>query len=288
MLNRIGFDIARMIKRSDVDYYCKQPTGYTGHGNGHGYGKKLQTGQQGSDQIAFFCQVEGYYPPPSSAGSSISLVGYRVNANSGSPAYLRLQRMGKGLLWNGASNSTNANTAKYPIVFLPQTISAIEPWSAAINNGSSAASQDEDYEILGPLVFRLEYWYLLHNGNLTDVPWDRDVRPAQITLTNPTSIGLVDVQAIGVAMAVIDPASRSLVPTASLFDLASDLDDFATAPGRGIAGAKKAGDIENKWNVVLQTVASTGQTSSGATSRVPPAAASAVRVYSRYFDLRMP
>src|SRR6266513_3051480 len=62
VLDRIGIDIAQMLKRTDVDYYIKRPTGYNGHGNGHGYGHRLQTGQQGSDQCAFFTSVPGYYP----------------------------------------------------------------------------------------------------------------------------------------------------------------------------------------------------------------------------------
>src|SRR5437762_8225953 len=53
ILDRMAMDLGRMLKRTDVDYYIKQPIRYNGHGNGHGYGKKLQTGQQGSDQIAF-------------------------------------------------------------------------------------------------------------------------------------------------------------------------------------------------------------------------------------------
>jgi len=279
-----------MIKRSDVDYYIKQPNGYTGHGNGHGFGRKLQTGQQGSDQIAFYGQIPGYYPSPSSAGSSVSLVAYRVNSDSSQPAYLRLERMGKGLLWNGVDNSSNLNsqTTLLPIVFLPQTIAGMgRPWYAAVNNDNTTKSRDTDYEIAGSQVFRFEYWYLLKNGSVTDVPWDKDARSAQTSISSPSSIGLVDVQAIGVAIAVIDPASRSLVSTSSLFDLASDLDDFATAPGRGIGGTKKSGDVEAQWNIVIQNTIGSGQTSSGPTSKVPPAAASAIRVYSRYFDLRI-
>src|SRR6266851_3160267 len=57
ILDRIAADFGRMLKRTDVDYYIKQPVKYNGHGNGHGYGKKLQTGQQGSDQISFFTQA---------------------------------------------------------------------------------------------------------------------------------------------------------------------------------------------------------------------------------------
>src|SRR5947199_9362035 len=62
VLDRMAVDFAKMLKRTDVDYYVKGPTNYTGHGNGHAYGKKVQTGQQGSDQIAFFSQAPGYYP----------------------------------------------------------------------------------------------------------------------------------------------------------------------------------------------------------------------------------
>ena len=50
VLDRLGFDIGRMIRRNDLDYYIKGPASYTGHGNGHGWGKKLTGGQQGSDR----------------------------------------------------------------------------------------------------------------------------------------------------------------------------------------------------------------------------------------------
>jgi hypothetical protein len=60
--------------------------------------------------------------------------------------------------------------------------------------------------------------------------------------------------------------------------------DFKTAPGRGNGGAKKIGDLEANWESVVETVASTGRTSNN--SPVAPAAASAIRIYNRYFDLR--
>jgi prepilin-type N-terminal cleavage/methylation domain-containing protein len=277
ILDRMALDFGRMLKRTDVDYYIKEPSGkYKGHGNGHGYGKKLQSGQQLNDQIAFFTQVPGYYPS-SSHQSPVSLVAYRVNnATSTWPSYLRLERMGKGLLWNGVSNTD------IPVVFLPLTIDAT--WTAAVKNDNSANSRDTDYETTGPQVFRFEYYYLLKNGRVTDVPWDQDARPTQTSMTAPTSIGLVDVQAIAVAIAVIDPASHALIPTASLFEVADDMDDFRTAPGRGVGGAKKIGDMEVQWNQVVQNVVSTGRTSDG--HLVPAAAASAIRIYNRYFDLR--
>jgi prepilin-type N-terminal cleavage/methylation domain-containing protein len=288
VLDRIAVDLARMLKRTDVDYYLKGPTNYTGHGNGHAYGRRVQTGQQGSDQIAFFSQVPGYYP--SGAQSPVSLVAYRINSSPSLPSYLKLERMGKGLLWNGVSNLTNLNTQNtvYPIVFLPQTISGIanagKMWSDVVNNPSNATIEDSSYETIGPGVFRFEYYYLLKNGQLTDVPWDQTARPTQTSLTNPVNIGLTDVQAIAVAIAVIDPAGRALIPPSSLFDLASDLADFRTAPGRGVGGQKNLGDLEYSWNTSLLTDISAGQASTG--SPVPPAASKAIRIYGRTFDLR--
>ena len=296
VLDRMTLDFAQMLKRTDVDYYVKGPTNYSGHGGGHGWGHRPPPGQLGSDQIAFFSDVLGY-SPPSGAPSSISLVAYRVNQSTNTnPAYLRLERMGKRLIWNGTPPSGNDSSNPKPMVFLPLTIgtSTASPsgtWPTAIS-GSAA---DSDYETIGPGVFRFEYYYLLKNGRVTDVPWDREVRPSQTTLTNPENIGLTDIEAIAVAIAVIDPAGRALIDAASptsLFDLAADLDDFATAPGRGVGGAKKIGDMEYRWKGVLfgdatqglPGVVNTGLT--GNSTPIPPEAAKSIRIYNRYFDLK--
>jgi hypothetical protein len=218
--------------------------------------------------------------------------------------------MAKGLLCNGVSNNavTNPNNQNsrailYPIVFFPGQITAGTgawaqpwgPWAAAITNNSSgganSSSYDPAYETIGAQVFRFEYYYLLKNGSVTDVPWDSTARPTQTSLTNPVSIGLTDVEAIAVAIAVIDPQSRSLISNSSLFDLASDMADFKNAKGNNNS-AKNIGDVEAQWNGVLfgdatlglPGVVNTGQTSTG--SPVPPAAASAIRIYNRYFDLK--
>jgi len=219
--------------------------------------------------------------------------------------------MGKGLLWNGVNNTTSAN-APYPIVFVPGQIQpspspapAIGPWAgpwyAAINNNNSGNSRDPDYETIGPQVFRLEYYYLLKDGTVTDIPKIPPTRAGwnfnQTLSANLNAFS--DVEAIAVSIAVIDPASRSLLYDASnpadpynrLFNLLSDMADFTTAPGTGVGGAKKIGDVENQWNTALQHAISTGTTynaSGGNGLPFPPAAASAIRIYNRYFDLRTP
>src|SRR5215831_2560267 len=61
VFDRMALDFAQMFKRTDLDYYIKQRAAYNGHGNGHGWGRG-KNGDKGSDQIAFFSAVPGYYP----------------------------------------------------------------------------------------------------------------------------------------------------------------------------------------------------------------------------------
>ena len=300
ILDRMAQDFGQMLKRTDIDYYVKAPAGYK-NPHAHGKGLKLLSGQQGNDQIAFFSQVPGYYPSAGSP-SPVSLVAYRLNENTkpGNPSYLMLERMGKGLLWNGVNNGTSL----YPIVFATGQIDAsctnkcpcsgttgpwAGPWSAAICNDNSANSVDPDgsYETIGPGVFRFEYYYLLKDGSITDAPritgavnWGDSTQSLSAKLN-----AFSDVEAIAIVIAVIDPASRSLVfPSGALFNLMSDMADFKNANGNGF-GAKKIGDVENNWNLAVQSAASTG-TAGG--SPFPPAAASAIRIYNRYIDVRTP
>src|SRR5881409_4232116 len=65
VFDRMALDFAQMLKRTDVDYYVKQRAAYNGHGNGHGWGRG-KNADLGSDQIAFFSAVPGYYPQTSS------------------------------------------------------------------------------------------------------------------------------------------------------------------------------------------------------------------------------
>jgi prepilin-type N-terminal cleavage/methylation domain-containing protein len=275
VFDRMALDFAQMVIRTDVDYYIKQRTGYNGHGNGHGWGRG-HNGDLGSDQLAFFSQVPGYYPDGYNPGqqSSISLVAYRVNqSTSSNPAYGRLERMSKGLVWNAVDTNINQNTAKYPIVFLPQTIAGIgRPWAPAINNDSNQNnSYDADYEIIGPGVFRFEYYYLLKNGRVTDWPWDRWDFPDQTSISSPQQIGLSQVESIAVTIAVIDPAGRDLIQKAAsanpsygdVIDVASDM---------------------AQWQGVVESMAQTGQTPSGLL--IPREAAKMIRVYNRYFDFK--
>ena len=262
VFDRMAVDVARMLKRPDVDYWVKQQGAryYPGHSAGHSNGKghSKQTTQQGSDQLAFYSQVDGYYPSTGSQ-SPISLVAYRINTSS-----YQMERMGKGLVWNGVSN-TNA-----PIVFLPLTIDQV--WPTATNTNA-----DSDYEVIGPDVFRFEYYYLLKNGTVTDNPWDTDT---SLTPLHTSINGLADVQAIGIAIAVVDPKSRSLLSDQNLTDLVANMIDFKNAPGKSgnSNGSHKTGDVEYQW----------GQAVAANTAQIPAVVVPAIRIYSRFFDLDLP
>ena len=298
--DRMALDFAQMLKRTDIDYYVKQSSGYNGHGNGHGWGQG-KNGDKGSDQMAFFSAVPGYYPSnPAGEHSPISLVAYRVTESTQSWAaasYGRLERMAKGLHWAGVDDNNTTNKP-YPIVFVPgQVTTGAGPWGSqwqtAINNDNTqSTSSDADYEVIGPGVFRFEYFYLLKNGRVTDWPWDRwlDTINRQ-KISDPPSIGLSQVEAIGVAIAVINPEARALIQAASLnagygdiTDVAAALADFKNANGVGNAG-KKIGDMENKWKAVVESIAQTGQPP-GSSTLFPREAAKGIRIYSRYFDLK--
>jgi len=229
LLDRMAIDFWQMVKRSDIDYYLKSP------GNA----------QTGNDQIAFFTQVTGYYPSTGSQ-SPISLVSYRVNSINTAAAFNKLERMGKGLVWNGVSPSN------VPIVFLPLTINT--NWPSATN-----AVAEPDYEVLGPQVFRLEYFYLLKNGNVSDTPWE--------TSAGHTSVsGMQDVAAIAASIAVIDPKSKILLSAAQISTLAGEMNDFVPS--------MRPGELLTQWQSVLD-----------GTTGMPRSSISSIRLYERLFPL---
>src|SRR5439155_15631344 len=89
LLDRMAIDFEQMVKRSDVDYYLKSSAA----------APLRSLLQPGNDKIGFYTTAPGYYPT-GGWQSPVSLVSYRVNAQH------KLERMGKGLLWNGSTPSS--------------------------------------------------------------------------------------------------------------------------------------------------------------------------------------
>jgi len=272
LLDRMAIDFAQMVKRSDVDYYIKSS----------GTGQLRRVLQPGNDQIAFYSAVPGYYPAAGSQ-SPVSLVAYRVNSNSALPSYNKMERLGKGLVWNAVSTSDT------PVVFMPIPVASPLPssemptpapnpvptpaWPQAGNMATDAA-----YELAGPQVFRFEYYYLLKSGSLSTIPW--------IGPTHSSPSGMQDVSAIVVDIAVIDSKSKVLLGSteaqinAQIATIASSLIDYgATTPAAGCSTPNwgNAGELRRQWQCALNGI--TG---------LPPEAISGIRLYERYFYLSPP
>ena len=249
LLDRMAVDFAQMVKRPDVDYYLKSSQTAVPDCTTCG-------AQAGNDQIAFYSNVPGYYPTPSYQ-SPVSLVAYRINSLIGATAFNKLERMGKGFVWNGVSSSY------IPILFLDSstapTTTIANRWPSAV----STSAADSDYEIAGPQVFRFEYYYLLANGSFSDTPWDTTAGHTNIT-------GMRDVQAIVVDIAVIDVKSKVLLTDGQITTpLASGLTDYAAG--------MVPGQLRANWQTYLNGITS-----------LPRPAISGIRLYERYFYLSPP
>jgi hypothetical protein len=232
LFERMALDFAQIVKRSDVSYYIKT----------------AGTPMTGNDLVGFYSAVQGYYP---TTPSPISVVAYRVNSDSSSSlAYNCLERMGKGLDWNGAS------TTSIPIVFLPLTIHGTWPSVASSSAYDDTDSTKRTYEIIGPQVFRFEYYYLEKaTGSLVAYP---------AAWTSLSAAAIKDAAAIVVAIAIIDPKSKVLLSNSQISALAESLPDYASGWGPG--------ELLAQWQSALDN-----------TRNMPRPAISGIRLYERYF-----
>jgi hypothetical protein len=251
LLDRMNIDFAQLVKRSDVDYYVKSSA----------TAPLRRAPQLGNDQVAFYSSVPGYYPP-SGSQSPVSLVAYRVNAQN------KLERMGKGLVWNAVS------TTDTPVVFIPVPVASPlpSPLPSPMPNPSPTPAwpqagnmtADSDYELIGPQVFRFEYYYLLKNGASSDIPWDTGAG-------NNAVNGMQDIAAIIVDIAVIDPKSKVLLTDAQLATL--------TTPGNAnfladYSSGMTPGQLRSQWQNKVNGI-----------TTLPRPALSGIRFYERYFYL---
>jgi hypothetical protein len=234
LFERLALDLAHLVRRSDVSYYVKT----------------AGTTMTGNDLLGFYAAVQGYHP---TTASPVSVVAYRINSDpSNLVAHNRLERMGKGLDWNGTSPTS------IPVVFLPLTLHGAWPSVA-----SSSAYDDPDttrrtYEIIGPQVFRFEYYYLEKaTGNLVAYP---------MAWTSLSAVTAKDAAAIVVAIAVIDPRSKVLLSNSQIATLGESLPDYASGWGPG--------ELLARWQSALDSI-----------TNLPRPAISGIRLYERYFPI---
>lgn len=261
VFSRMAIDFAKMIKRPDLDASAfKNPDNpQTGGAN---------TGA--NDQFAFYAEAAGYFSGAAPSGteevSPYAIIAYNLvtTPNAYTPGTV-LQRMSKGLGWDSLGGS-------YPTVRYHSRL--ITDWPNLFPAAGNAGSIDPDYKTMGEQVFRMEYSYLLKPnggaaGRISVTPWDT-------TLGHTSAEGFRDVAAIVVAIAVLDSKNRALLTDADYAALAgrfTDAVDGSAAPGG-------FGDILSQWQTELDALPAAGI--------VPPPAASAVRIYERYFYLDKP
>jgi Tfp pilus assembly protein PilV len=195
VLDRMAFDISKMTKRMDVDYY---------------FGKNT-----GNDQMAFYSESGGYYPSDltsTTQQSDVSLVGYKMANN-------QLFRLSTGLTWNAV------NMTDMAMIFNPNPINVTSnPLATAVAALPSPGQPNSNYQLIGDQVFRLEYCFLLQTSPtssvtvpvtqsqtqsiayFSDSPW---VTP------DTTPLGLKDVTAVVVTIAVLDTKSRAILGNSS-------------------------------------------------------------------------
>lgn len=292
LLDRMAIDFGQMVKRSDVDYYLKSsaPT------------PLRRVLQPGNDQITFYSTLPGYYP--TGAQSPVSLVAYGVDSQN------KLERMGKGLVWNAvASDSTHT-----PVVFMPiPLVSPLpgaelpspppEPTPAPAWQGAIGVTDWTDSEVIGPQVFRFEYYYLLkaqtdlgtnttYPAILSDIPWDVRIASCCASSTPPPSLcchisprGMQDVAAVVVVIAVIDPTSRVLLLDTTnppqIAQVASQLIDWGDTACVGCPS-------QTEWQTTPGLLRAQWQNALNRITTLPRPAISGIRVYERYLYLSPP
>jgi hypothetical protein len=273
LLDRMGNDFDQILTRTDISYYVKT-TGNT---------------QAGNDQIAFFSVVPGYY---SQAGynSNASLVAYRVNADSASASYNKLERMGKGFPLNGAYT-----TAPIPLLFRDgttnTTIQGVWPAAASSTATDSDCSNTGCYETAGPQIFRFEYYYLLSSNPSFGATFANQLTAG--TWSSTDTFLVKDVAAIVVAIAVIEPKSKVLLSDCQLAQLnGAPLPAGCPAPAQypvliDWGNTSCAGcPIQTDWQTKPGQLLTQWQNALNAnTLGLPRPAISGIRLYERYFYL---
>lgn len=238
VFNRFAVDLAGLVRRPDID------TVFTNAGTTNA-------------AMIFFSESPGFFASgtPATNRSSVSLVGYRVNA-------AKLERLGKGLTWGGNSNVP---------VFLTYATNHVATNSIPVSGSTITdvwadlpASTDPDFHLQADAVFRLAFCFRKKDGNYSfTLPVD------------PVAGSFSGVSSIVLTLAVLDDDSRKVVTDTT--KLAAALDDPTTA---NLASGVLPGKI---WQGNVEDVQSFA-----AKAGIPVSAASRVRIYQRSFSFNTP
>lgn len=292
VFDRMGADFSRMLKRADVDYIFSKTAG--------------GSSTMGANDTCFF-----FSEAPSLAGTttsslqnSVALIGYNISSG------YQLQRLGQGLVLGAAPAPGMIFLTYSPVTAtpppLPGTAGFAAPLASSTLGGTSAGESpynvyvgnstdvppyssgtSSDYHVLGPDVFRLEFCFLLKPQTASDgtvlpavysnQPYDSRSSPGPAHVST-YGIGLNDVQAVVVAIAILDGNSRKILSPANLATLTAALTDS------DYSSSGAAGNLA-KAPPVLMAQTWDGEINPSNFSAPLKAVVPATRIYQRTFYL---
>lgn len=208
--------------------------------------------QSGNDQLTFYSETPGYFATSVSSTSQSNLSLVDYQFNT---AY-QLCRLGQGYQWTD-------------IAFTP---------------GSGPSINPANLHVLGNSIFRMECAFLLRAGDTS----------LQITSVAPTpgSASFQNLEAIVVALGVLDSNSQKLVAPGAYPTLVGALHDYPdTAAGQAaaqtIALSSTSSPVASTIDPILSSWrAAITAPNFAATAGIPPAAAQQVRIYQRIIYLQ--
>jgi len=309
VFDRMGSDLAAMVRRSDVNYiFYKQPSG--------------GSGQPGNDAMFFYSEAPGYLNPSatsamvsSGSANTTALVGYRINQynpyHAGVPV---IERLGENLTWGGAPDTTG--TLPGGMVFLTKPVSGASTlagnWAYTLGlppyNANAAGNQEDTshYQVLSDMVFRMEFCFLVKSGTYalsgtsavtgttgySNAPTAIPLTVPQPYITAnyftgnslPDPAGNVygfppDLGGIAVTIAILDDTSRKIMSGGTLPALAGALGD-------SLSGNTTPGDVQTNPELTAQVWQNQLLQNGLAQSLgIPQTALQQVRVYERTFYL---
>jgi hypothetical protein len=305
VFDRMGSDLAAMVRRTDVNYIFYK------NGNSSTSGA--------SDAMFFYSEAPGYISASATSAmattgsaSTMALVGYRINQyNSLYPGIPVMERLGESLTWGGTPDTTG--TFPGGPVSLPATLAGNwtytlgnPPYNANTNGAGGNQNDTAHYQVLSDMVFRMEFCFLLKSGTYalsgtnvvtgttgySNVPTAIPAAVPQPYVTGnyfaggsaPDLAGNVygfppDLGGIVVTIAVLDDNSRKIIPSSSLSVLASNLPD-------SLSGNTAAGSVQLNPQFTAQVWQNQLlQNGFAQTVGIPQKALQQVRVYERTFYL---
>jgi prepilin-type N-terminal cleavage/methylation domain-containing protein len=251
--DRMQMDFDGMPKRGDLDVSFRKTNGKSG-------------------SFFFYSQAPGSTTAAAADRNTLSLVGYAVDSE------YRLDRYGRGLQWDGGANNS--------VNFLTFAAGNLTPEDQSTIDGSfgtdleppTTTVPNDPWQILSDSVFRMEICFLLKDGSYSTYPaigvtstaspqagetvagtravakGSKDGLNAYLCVTGASGgvnavwqpIGLGDVQAVIVTLALLDKKSRVIAQD----DLPTAAGDLPDAPD-GVVTADKL--PAQTWQNIVET-----------------------------------